>query len=249
MATTFHTGQRWISESEPELGLGEVHRVGARTVTLAFGASEEVREYVLKGAPLRRVAFKIGDRITSADGDSLTVDAVLEKEELLYYVCGAVELCETGLSDALSFSGPQEKFFAARFDAPKVFDLRYSALKHEYRRRKSEVRGFVGGRIDLLPHQLSIAAEVTARLAPRVLLADEVGLGKTIEAGLTLHRLLLTGRASRVLVLVPESLQHQWFLELLRRFNLWFHLYDEDRCQALETAEPGCNPLDRKSVV
>ena len=250
MATTFHTGQRWISESEPELGLGEVHRVGARTVTLAFGASEEVREYVLKGAPLRRVAFKIGDRITSADGDSLTVDAVLEKEELLYYVCGAVELCETGLSDALSFSGPQEKFFAARFDAPKVFDLRYSALKHEYRRRKSEVRGFVGGRIDLLPHQLSIAAEVTARLAPRVLLADEVGLGKTIEAGLILHRLLLTGRASRVLVLVPESLQHQWFLELLRRFNLWFHLYDEDRCQALETAEPGCNPfLDDQLVL
>ena len=63
-----------------------------------------------------------------------------------------------------------------------VFDLRHSALKHQYRRRKSEVRGFLDGRIDLLPHQLSIASEVTGRIVPLVLLADEVGMGKTIEA-------------------------------------------------------------------
>jgi len=57
------------------------------------------------------------------------------------------------------------------------------------------------------------------------LLADEVGLGKTIEACLILHRLILTGRAQRVLILLPESLVHQWFVELLRRFNLWFHIF------------------------
>jgi ATP-dependent helicase HepA len=47
--------------------------------------------------------------------------------------------------------------------------------------------------------------------------ADEVGLGKTIEACLIVHRLLLSGRAERVLILVPEHLVHQWFVELLRR--------------------------------
>ena len=61
-----------------------------------------------------------------------------------------------------------------------------------------------------------------------MLLADEVGLGKTIESCLILHRLLLTGRTQRVLILVPESLVHQWFVELLRRFNLWFSIFDED---------------------
>ena len=55
------------------------------------------------------------------------------------------------------------------------------------------MRGYVGGRVDLIPHQMSIAGEVAGRLVPRVLLADEVGLGKTIEAGLILHRLHLTG--------------------------------------------------------
>ena len=70
------------------------------------------------------------------------------------------------------------------------------------------------------------------------LLADEVGLGKTIEACLILHRLILTGRRNAVLILVPESLVHQWFVELLRRFNLWFHIYDEERCEAAGTRNP-----------
>jgi ATP-dependent helicase HepA len=75
-------------------------------------------------------------------------------------------------------------------------------------------------------------------MAPRVLLADEVGLGKTIEACLILHHLILTGRVQRALILVPESLVHQWFVELLRRFNLWFHIYDEDRCDASGNENP-----------
>jgi len=58
----------------------------------------------------------------------------------------------------------------------------------------------VGPRIQLIPHQLYIAHQVSRRQEPRALLADEVGLGKTIEAGLILHRLLLAGRIQRVVV-------------------------------------------------
>jgi ATP-dependent helicase HepA len=72
-----------------------------------------------------------------------------------------------------------------------------------------------------------IAHEVSKRTAARVLLADEVGLGKTIEAGLILHRLILTGKINRALIIVPEPLLHQWLVELLRRFNLRFTLIDE----------------------
>jgi len=70
-----------------------------------------------------------------------------------------------------------------------------------------------------------------------------VGLGKTIEACLILQRLLAVGQARRVLILVPESLTHQWFVELLRRFNLWFSIYDEDRCIACEQSDPNQNPF------
>lgn len=73
--------------------------------------------------------------------------------------------------------------------------------------------GLRGQRTNLIPHQLNIAHDVGRRHAPRVLLADEVGLGKTIEAGMILHQQLLSGAAERVLIIVPETLQHQWLVE------------------------------------
>jgi ATP-dependent helicase HepA len=250
MSDTYHPGQRWISESEPELGLGSVLRVGARTVTMVFPASAETREYARDNAPLRRVRFRAGDSIRDHEGQSIAVESVGERNGLLYYRGDTGEVCETALDDAISFNKPEERLLAGQVDEPAAFNLRLAALRMQHRRRQSRVRGFTGGRIDLIPHQLYIASEVARRLAPRVLLADEVGLGKTIEACLIVHRLILTGRAQRVLILLPESLVHQWFVELLRRFNLWFHIFDEERCGAIEAANPDVNPfLDDQLVL
>jgi ATP-dependent helicase HepA len=250
MNSAFHPGQRWISDSEPELGLGSVLRLTDRTVTVVFPASGETRQYASDNAPLRRVRFRVGDSIKDHDGQALVVQAVSERAGLIHYRVGGRELCETHLSDAISFNKPEERLLAGQMDPTEVFDLRLAALQQQHRRRQSPVRGFVGGRIDLIPHQLHIAAEVSGRLEPRVLLADEVGLGKTIEACLILHRLILTGRAQRVLILLPDSLVHQWFVELLRRFNLWFHIFDEERCAAIEATDPEANPfLDDQLVL
>jgi ATP-dependent helicase HepA len=243
MPDHFHPGQRWISESEPELGLASILRVTPRTVTAIFKASGEKREYARANAPLRRVQFRAGDNVRTHDDKLLTIQSVGERSGLIVYRAGGQEICETELSDAITFNKPEERLLAGFVDPASVFDLRVAALEQQHRRRKSGVRGFVGGRIELIPHQLYIASEVAGRLSPRVLLADEVGLGKTIEACLVLHRLILTGRTERVLVLVPESLVHQWFVELLRRFNLWFHIFDEERCAAIEDADPEANPF------
>jgi ATP-dependent helicase HepA len=234
MSALFHPGQRWVSETEPELGLGSIRHVTPRTVAVGFGATNESREYSLENAPLRRVRFHSGDSLLLRDGTTLAVEAVAERRTLIFYRGDGREVCETELSDTISFNKPEQRLYAGQVDEPAAFDLRVAALRNQHRRRKSKVRGFVGGRIDLIPHQLCIAAEVAGRLLPRVLLADEVGLGKTIEACLIVHRLILTGRAQRVLILVPDSLVHQWFVELLRRFNLWFHIFDEERCAAIE---------------
>src|SRR6185437_2735686 len=92
-----------------------------------------------------------------------------------------------------------------------------------------------------------------ARRPPRVLLADEVGLGKTIEAGMIVARQLATGRAARVLLLLPDTLVYQWFVELLRRFNLSFAIYDEERCEALDLPLDGAtapaNPFEDEQLV
>ncbi len=250
MPHDFRPGQRWISETEPELGLGSVLRVNSRTVFISFAASDETREYARDTAPLRRVRFRIGDAVKSENGGTLTVQAILERNGLIFYRGDRGEICETELSAAISFNKPEERLFAGQLDAPDLFDLRLAALHHQHRRRKSKVRGFVGGRIQLIPHQLYIASEVARRLLPRVLLADEVGLGKTIEACLILHRLILTGRVQRALIVVPDSLVHQWFVELLRRFNLWFNIFNPERCEAIEATNPEANPfLDDQLVL
>ncbi len=244
-------GQRWISDPEPEMGLGIILKVEFGRVEIYFPAASEHRQYAIESAPLRRVRFAVGDKITTHDGKESVVEKAGTRQGLMVYVVeGGREVAEAELSDSISFSKPEDRMLRAHVDGPRTFDLRVEALGWMAQIRKSPVRGFVGPRIDLIPHQLSIAGEVASRLAPRVLLADEVGLGKTIEAGLILHRLHLTGRASRILVLVPEPLIHQWFVELLRRFNLLFSLFDEERCAAIEAGDAGANPfLDSQLVL
>jgi ATP-dependent helicase HepA len=242
-------GQRWVSDTEPELGLGIVLKAEFARVEVLFPAANEMRQYALKTAPLRRVKFHEGDTIKTHDGQELAVDSVEERKGLLVYVSGKREVAEAELSDSISFSKPQDRLLGGQVDDLRTFALRVESLQQRSRIRHSVVRGFAGGRVDLLPHQMFIAGEVGSRLVPRVLLADEVGLGKTIEAGLILHRLHLTGRAQRVLVLVPETLLHQWFVELFRRFNLMFSLYDEDRCTAIEDNDPDGNPFLESQLV
>jgi ATP-dependent helicase HepA len=241
-------GQRWTSDTEPELGLGIVLKSEYGRAEIFFPAAGEHRQYALASAPVRRVRFSEGDKIRTHSGDPLVVDSITDAAGLLTYHCGSRAVAEAELSDAISFSKPEERLLAGQVDEVERFKLRAECLQRRRDLRQNPARGFAGGRIDLIPHQISIAAEVASRLAPRVLLADEVGLGKTIEAGLVLQRLHLTGRAARILVLLPPALLNQWFVEMFRRFQMSFSIFDEERCLSLEAA--GENPfLDSQLVI
>ncbi|HDZ8840374.1 TPA: RNA polymerase-associated protein RapA [Aeromonas veronii] len=249
----FALGQRWISDTETDLGLGTVVAVEGRMVTLLFPATGENRMYAKEEAPVTRVSFNVGDQITSHEDWTMTVDEVQEKDGLLIYVGvrtdndEPVALKEVFLNNFIKFNKPQDRLFAGQIDRMSRFTLRYEALVNQHQRRRNPTRGLAGGRVSLIPHQLYIAHEVGHRYAPRVLLADEVGLGKTIEAGMIIHQQLLSGRAHRVLILLPETLQHQWLVEMLRRFNLHFSLFDEERCiEAFADAE---NPFETEQLV
>ena len=154
---------------------------------------------------------------------------------------------ETFVDHKFQLNRPDKRLLNGQVDDPRWFELRQQSLQHQYQHATSPILGFVGARVDLIPHQLNIAAEVGRRHAPRVLLADEVGLGKTVEAALIIHQQLLTNRARRVLIIVPSSLVHQWLVEMLRRVNLPFSIFDEERCQAL--AGEMDNPFEAEQLV
>ncbi|MDD7806026.1 MAG: RNA polymerase-associated protein RapA, partial [Endozoicomonas sp. (ex Botrylloides leachii)] len=246
----FIPGQRWISDTETEQGLGTVLSLNGRMVTLLFPATTEMRVYSIDNAPLSRVQFERDDKVESHEGWVMTVTDVIDNEGLLTYK-GILEngqskvLTESCLSNFIRFNKPQDKLLAGQIDQNNHYSIRYKTLRHNERLLKSSTRGLIGPRTSLLPHQLHIAREVAQRHAPRVMLADEVGMGKTIEAGMILHQQLVSGRASRILIVVPESLLHQWLVEMLRRFNLSFSLFDQERYQCINED----NPFDSEQLI
>jgi len=252
--TTYTIGQRWISDAEPELGLGTLVKQEARTISFIFMASGESRIYARDNAPITRVMLQPGDITESMDGLVFKVESVQVIGGLMLY-SGSLEdgtktdLPEESLSNYLQFNRPQERLFNGLIDDNHWFDLRRRTIEQQQQLAQSDLLGLGGVRTELLPHQLYIAHEVGQRLAPRVLLADEVGLGKTIEACLILHRQLLNGTTSRALIVVPEPLLHQWLVELLRRFNLRFSLFDEERCHAIVESGQAENPFQAEQLV
>ncbi len=249
MKNKFVKGQRWLSDSEPELGLGLIIDVNLREVQVHFPSQEFTRCYSVETAPLRRLRFTVGDTVISTDGRDLMVDKILDEDGVLVYCGGDAVISETELAETMDFSAPEDRILIGKTDPNHLFDLRYAALRRRHWLQSLKLRGFLGGRISLLPHQLYIVSEVTRRYHIRVILGDEVGLGKTIEAGLILHRQLLTGACARVLILLPESLAHQWFLELWRRFNIVFSVFDEERCEAIESTQSDSNPFADSSRI
>lgn len=239
----YEPGQRWISDSEAELGLGTILMQEGRMLTVLYPATGETRQYAANNAPLTRVRFSPGDEITHFEGWKLTVQEVDDVDGLLVYhgldgQSQSVTLPETQLSNFIQFRLASDRLFAGQIDPLPWFALRYRTLEFTSKQLQSSLWGLGGVRAQPIAHQLHIAREVADRIAPRVLLADEVGLGKTIEAGLVIHRQLLSGRASRVLILVPENLQHQWLVEMRRRFNLDVALFDAERFIESDASNP-----------
>lgn len=246
----FFPNQRYTSKGEPELGIGILTEISKGKVKIYFPRSNETRLYAMESAPLLRVVFKPGDTISDTKKQTVLIQRVELEGDLYMYFGKEGQMSEAELGDMTATHGVDDRLFLGDVDSPQAFALRRETLQHDYTRRLSPVSGFVGGRIDLIPHQLYIAHEVSSRYAPRVLLSDQVGLGKTIEACLILHRMLLSGRISRVLILVPESLVHQWFIEVMRRFNMWFSIFDEERCASLDGNAPDGNPfLDDQLII
>ncbi|MFW1753611.1 RNA polymerase-associated protein RapA [Acinetobacter wanghuae] len=254
----FAIGQRWLSDTETELGLGVLIDVDERSVSILFPKSDETRVYARNNAPLSRIVFNPKDELQDQEGTKWIVESTEDRNGVVRYnVIRTLEdgteerkaLNETRIGASIQLSKPLDRLMASQVDYKEWYDLRIEAMLMQANMHSSPLRGLVGSRVGLIPHQLYIAHEVGQRFAPRVLLADEVGLGKTIEAGLIMHQQLKTGRSERILILVPDSLQYQWMIEMRRRFNLEFSLFDLTRTASIKEHDPDLNPFSTEQRI
>src|SRR5882757_6967440 len=112
---TLTPGQRWISNAEPELGLGTVLRLEGRSVQVLFATAGVMRHYALHSAPLTRAEFRPGQRIIG-NKQSFVVERVTQTDGLFIYHAGDHTLTESELDDAQPISRADERLKSARVD-------------------------------------------------------------------------------------------------------------------------------------
>lgn len=120
---------------------------------------------------------------------------------------------------------PWDKLRAGQFDNAKDFLLRQLAWQFALGNTGGEL---TNSRTQLLPHQILLTHDVVKMQRRRLLIADEVGLGKTIETGMVIRELIVRGEAKRVLILCPAGLIKNWQNELRGCFRLEFEVLGVD---------------------
>jgi ATP-dependent helicase HepA len=231
--------------AEPELGLGIISETEGRKITVKFPLIEESRVYSSANLPLIRCQFAQGDTFRTVSGDQHVVEQISELDGLLFYSTNlGQEICEIQIAPDQGRVSPLKRLLAGQIGSTKWFNLYKRLIEGHSQYQGSECHGFVGPKINLIPHQYDVAQQILNMPLPRALLADEVGLGKTIEAGLVIHQLMASNRAQRILICVPASLVNQWLVEMKRKFNLDCTLIDDEFC----AEQQGENPFQQVQV-
>ncbi len=235
-------GDRLRHRFNPELGPGQVRAVEGRTLVVHFPETGDSLRIAAGSDAIRRLVFEAG---TPAELDGETVIVESRRRSGRVRLVGGREVDEAELWPARSDDSLFERLVAGEVSGLEQFSLRLEALHLSALREADGLGSFLGGRIRLFPHQLHVAERATRSDPVRWLLADEVGLGKTVEACLILNHLVRTGRARRTLVVAPETLTVQWLGELWRKYHQVFVLLDDQRlADVAKVFGPGFNPFE-----
>jgi len=133
---------------------------------------------------------------------------------------------ETLPTDLLESTGDLwGRLAAGDFNDPESYRLKQMAYALFHSNTGGELSA---SRVNLLPHQILLVHDLVAREDRRLLIADEVGLGKTIETGMLLRELMARGEAERILIVTPAGLTRNWRDELETCFRLHFEILNQD---------------------
>jgi ATP-dependent helicase HepA len=220
-------GDRLRHRDNPGLGPGRVVAVSGRALEVDFPVAGTRLRLAADSAALAPLELRPGQRVRRLpSGIEARLTRLLPDERAVLSDGTEVSLDELWPVDEHEVL---ERVAAADLDPVEDFTLRVDALHLAAAREAEGLGSFLGGRIRLFPHQLHVAERATRQDPVRWLLADEVGLGKTVEACLILNHLVRTRGVERCLVVAPATLTIQWLGELWRKYHQVFVVLDEDR--------------------
>jgi len=133
-----------------------------------------------------------------------------------------------------SKSSLEVKISAKIIDPPKTFLLKYWAHLFNSYYTSHQLKCITNSRLSFMPHQINVAHRLSEDYFARMILADEVGLGKTIEAGIYIKEMMARNIAERILLIVPASLVKQWKFEMENKFHIKFIHYDGPKIKKLK---------------
>lgn len=218
-------GQRWYSKTETELGLGIVLKLEDRLVQIYYPEKDETRIYNPKSSPLQRFRLNIGDEVVHENNQSFIVREISEIDDLFIYHTDEGEIVEGQINAKINLTNPEDKLFNNLLDEPAEYEFRYQSLMSQRKIDQLNYRGFYSSKVGIIPHQMSILNTLVQDDIKKFILCDEVGLGKTIESLNYLKHLIELDLIKSALILTPQSLQYQWFIEIFRKYNLYFKTF------------------------
>ena len=170
--------------------------------------------------------FKPGERVRHADlGEGVVIAAPVEGFIRVFFPSGERQLPVAGLTSALSRS--EIVVLNAKGDSKRALRAWLCYQAHALP-LMDNASALTSAKIDLLPHQVVLTHRVATASPRRFLIADEVGLGKTIEAALILRELISRGELKRALMVVPAGLVNNWHRELNEVFHLNFEVFGSE---------------------
>ena len=235
----------------PELGIGRVTALEARALLVEFPRSATTLRLAANTDALIAVDLSPGRPVRITETREETTIVARLPDGTLRLANGSTAsshaLWPLELEGALL-----ERLALGDLDDVEDFVTRLDILHLLTLREADGLGSFLGGRVRLFPHQLHVAERASATDPVRWLLADEVGLGKTIEAALILNRLVHAGKIDRCLVVAPDALTVQWLGELWRKYHQVLTLLDAQRlADVARDFGPEFNPFEvhRRAVI
>ncbi|WP_435348165.1 helicase-related protein [Haloarchaeobius sp. HRN-SO-5] len=189
--------------------------------------------------------FEVGDHVTFAGGrgEVTKIEGRPDGGHLLHVYTseGQLRKLPSGLPHVERLDSLVDRLAAGQVGSPLHYDLRERATRLDLAYRYDRFLSLTSNRIDIEPYQVQAAYDILTSYDHRYLVGDEVGLGKTIEAGIVIEELIARDRADRVLIVAPAPLTVQWQEEMREKFDRNFVIYDRETVRTHRKSHPDQN--------